>query len=144
MEEFKKYVLQKLGDKSQCFIDFSELCEKEELQEIIKFLDFDFDFRFKMENAVKELGFEIEEGNKQWIWWITKINFVNKEWREIDEEIKKELLNSASFVNGLNGETVKKGDCIIDFNGYNFSIPGEVINEDIIKINDKAIFYKSC
>jgi len=71
-------------------------------------------------------------------------NLVGKTWGENSEEQKEELFNIANAVDGRTGENSNGGECIVDFDGYEFSIPGKLIigeNEDVIEIDNDAVFY---
>ncbi|WP_026883702.1 hypothetical protein [Clostridium akagii] len=71
-------------------------------------------------------------------------NFVGKQWSDIREDEKDSLLRCAIAVSGVDGRRVQNGDCTVDFEGYNFSIQGFLVNnenEREIIIGDDAVFY---
>ena len=67
-------------------------------------------------------------------------NLVGKTWGELSEQQKEELLSIANAVNGVDGTRAKDGDCIVDFQDYEFSISGKIV-EEVIQIDDNSIFY---
>jgi len=73
-----------------------------------------------------------------------KTEIIGKTWGEITEEKRKELLHCARAVSGVDGGSIQNGDCIVDFEGYNFSIQGFLVNneeEREIIIADDSVFY---
>lgn len=71
-------------------------------------------------------------------------NLSGKTWGEISKKQKENLLYIARSVDGRTGENSKGGECIVDFDGYDFSIPGKLVvgeNESMIEIEDNAVFY---
>lgn len=69
-----------------------------------------------------------------------------KKWNEINETTREELMKTARAVDGRSGDKSKGGKCIIDFEGTDYSIAGELVikDEEIeIIIDDNAIIYIS-
>lgn len=67
-------------------------------------------------------------------------DLTNKTWGEITEEQKEKLLRCANAVSGIDSNTIKDGECIVDFENYDFSIAGKLIDGEII-INENEKFY---
>lgn len=67
-------------------------------------------------------------------------DFTGKKWCEITDDEREELLELARPINGINGAKAELGECILDFLGYNFSIKGLLMSDEII-IDDDAVFY---
>lgn len=74
-------------------------------------------------------------------------NLAGMKWYQLSQGQRDELLLSAVAIDGITGSNTKKsGECIVDFEGTNFSISGHVEigeDEDIITISDEAIIYNS-
>ena len=65
---------------------------------------------------------------------------IGKKWGELSKELKEDLLSNCNPVDNM-CETVKEGDCIIDFLDYEYvSVYGEVKDGEI-SINDNAAIY---
>ena len=67
------------------------------------------------------------------------LNLLGKEWGSLTETQKTFMLNHAIPVSGIDGNTIQKGDCIVDFDNNICSIQGLMLEELIIQ--DDAIFY---
>ena len=68
-------------------------------------------------------------------------NLTNLTWGELTVDEKEEMLIfSEQPISGIDYKPVSNGECIIDFAGSDFSIAGSVTN-DVIKIDDNAVFY---
>lgn len=70
-------------------------------------------------------------------------NLTGKKWGEIGNKQKEKLLRCAICINGVDGTNVNDGDCIIDFEGFEFSIAGKVVDSEIL-IDNEEIFYNPC
>lgn len=69
------------------------------------------------------------------------INLPGKAWMDVSKDKQEYLLRYANPVNGIDGSNVIEGDCIVDFEGFEFiSIVGKVTDGEII-IDDNAKFY---
>ena len=65
---------------------------------------------------------------------------VGKKWGELSVELQQDLLDSCNAVDNMS-ETVKEGDCIIDFLDYEYvSVLGAVKDGEVV-IDDEAIIY---
>ena len=65
---------------------------------------------------------------------------VGKKWGELSAELKEDLLSNCNPVDNM-CETVKEGDCIIDFLEYEYvSVLGAVKDGKVV-IDDEAIIY---
>ena len=65
---------------------------------------------------------------------------IGKKWGELSVELQQDLLDSCNAVDNM-CETVKKGDCIIDFLDYEYvSVLGAVKDGEVV-IDDEAIIY---
>ncbi|WP_300857082.1 hypothetical protein [uncultured Clostridium sp.] len=69
-------------------------------------------------------------------------NFVGKKWRMLTEKEKELLLKNCWCIDGVTGNVVKGGDCIVDLTDT-LSIVGKVVDDEII-IEDEATIYSSC
>ena len=67
---------------------------------------------------------------------------IGKKWGELSVELQQDLLDSCNAVDNM-CETVKGGDCIIDFLDYEYvSVLGAVKDGEVV-IDDEAIIYDS-
>ena len=67
---------------------------------------------------------------------------IGKKWGELSAELQEDLLNNCNPVDNM-CETVKEGDCIIDFLEYEYvSVLGAVKDGEVV-INDNAAIYDS-
>ena len=65
---------------------------------------------------------------------------IGKKWGELSTELKEDLLSNCNPVDNM-CETVKEGDCIIDFLDYEYvSVLGAVKDGEVV-IDDEAIIY---
>lgn len=65
---------------------------------------------------------------------------VGKKWGELSAELKEDLLSNCNPVDNM-CETVKDGECIVDFLGYEYvSVLGAVKDGEVV-IDDEAIIY---
>ena len=65
---------------------------------------------------------------------------VGKKWGELSKELKEDLLSNCNPVDNM-CETVKDGECIVDFLGYEYvSVLGAVKDGEVV-IDDEAIIY---
>lgn len=65
---------------------------------------------------------------------------IGKKWGELSVELQQDLLDSCNAVDNM-CETVKEGDCIIDFLEYEYvSVLGAVKDGEVV-IDDEAIIY---
>lgn len=65
---------------------------------------------------------------------------IGKKWGELSTELKEDLLSNCNPVDNM-CETVKEGDCIIDFLEYEYvSVLGAVKDGEVV-IDDEAIIY---
>lgn len=65
---------------------------------------------------------------------------VGKKWGELSAELKEDLLSNCNPVDNM-CETVKEGDCIIDFLDYEYvSVLGAVKDGEVV-IDDNAVIY---
>lgn len=65
---------------------------------------------------------------------------IGKKWGELSAELKEDLLSNCNPVDNM-CETVKEGDCIVDFLGYEYvSVLGAVKDGEVV-IDDEAIIY---
>ena len=65
---------------------------------------------------------------------------IGKKWGELSAELKEDLLSNCNPVDNMS-ETVKEGDCIIDFLDYEYvSVLGAVKDGEVV-IDDEAIIY---
>lgn len=69
-------------------------------------------------------------------------NFVGKKWGMLTEKEKELLLKNPWCIDGVTGNVVKEGNCIVDLTDT-LSIAGRVIDDEII-IEDEATIYSSC
>ncbi len=67
---------------------------------------------------------------------------VGKKWGELDEEIQKKLLRTATCIDARDCSEVKQGYGIVDFDETTISVRGQV-TEDGIEIDDDAEIYMS-
>lgn len=116
---------------------------------------------FKSENDITSVdsfnneGFEINDfnvyiasipsGEDEWkqIYCVDILSgLIGKKWGELSTELKEDLLNNCNPVDNM-CETVKDGECIVDFLGYEYvSVYGEVKDGEVI-VDDDAIIYDS-
>lgn len=72
--------------------------------------------------------------------------YIGKKWGQLTEDQQEELLMSViDLVDGTNGNTVKEGNCIVDFE-CGLSVGGIAIlteDETYLKIDDNEIIYNS-
>lgn len=72
--------------------------------------------------------------------------YIGKKWGQLTEDQQEELLMSVTdHIDGINGNTVKEGDCIVDFE-CGLSVGGIAIStedETYLKIDDNEIIYNS-
>lgn len=67
---------------------------------------------------------------------------IGKKWGELSAELKEDLLSNCNPVDNM-CETVKDGECIVDFLEYEYvSVLGAVKNGEVI-IDDNAVIYDS-
>ena len=67
---------------------------------------------------------------------------VGKKWGELSTELKEDLLSNCNPVDNM-CETVKDGECIVDFLGYEYvSVLGAVKDGEVV-IDDNAVIYDS-
>ena len=67
---------------------------------------------------------------------------VGKKWGELSAELKEDLLSNCNPVDNM-CETVKDGECIVDFLDYEYvSVLGVVIDGEVV-IDDNAVIYDS-
>ena len=65
---------------------------------------------------------------------------IGKKWGELSVELQQDLLDSCNAVDNM-CETVKEGDCIIDFLEYEYvSVLGAVKDGEVV-IDDEAVIY---
>ena len=65
---------------------------------------------------------------------------IGKKWGELSVELQQDLLDSCNAVDNM-CETVKEGECIIDFTDYEYvSVYGEVKDGEVV-IDDNAAIY---
>lgn len=65
---------------------------------------------------------------------------IGKKWGELSTELKEDLLSNCNPVDNM-CETVKDGECIVDFLGYEYvSVLGAVKDGEVV-IDDEAIIY---
>ena len=67
-------------------------------------------------------------------------NLDNKSWGDLTLREQEHLLSIANAVDLRNCCKVEEGECAVNFEGYDYSIAGEVIDDEII-IEDDAMFY---
>ena len=65
--------------------------------------------------------------------------YLGKKWNELKEVEQKELLSKANAIDGITGNNIDNGECIIDLT-ENLSIVGRVEYGEIT-IEDEAIIY---
>ena len=68
---------------------------------------------------------------------------VGVKWGALREETKADLLERANCINGIDGEAVNDGECIVDLT-ENLSVAGAVIDngeEIVLEIDDEAVIY---
>lgn len=104
-------------------------------------------------DSFKNEGFEINgfnvyiasisSGENEWkqIYYVDVLSrLIGKKWGELSMELQEDLLNNCNAVDNM-CETVKDGECIVDFTDYEYvSIYGEVKDGEVI-IDDEAIIY---
>ena len=64
---------------------------------------------------------------------------IGKKWGELSVELQQDLLDSCNAVDNMY-ETVKEGECIVDFDYEYVSVYGEVKDGEVV-IDDEAIIY---
>ena len=65
---------------------------------------------------------------------------IGKKWGELSVELQQDLLNNCNEVDCM-CETVKEGECIVDFTEFEYaSVYGEVKDGEVV-IDDEAIIY---
>ena len=65
---------------------------------------------------------------------------IGKKWGELSLELQEELLSNCNAVDNM-CETVKEGECIVDFTEFEYaSVLGAVKDGEVV-INDEAIIY---
>ena len=69
-------------------------------------------------------------------------DIVGKKWGELDEEIQKKLLRTATCIDARDCSEVEQGYGIVDFDETTISVRGQV-TEDGIEIDDDAEIYMS-
>lgn len=129
--------------------------------EIHDFIDCQGSEIFKSENDItsidsfKNKGFEINGFNvyiasvssseDKWrqIYCVDILSgLIGKKWGELSVELQQDLLDSCNAVDNM-CETVKEGECIVDFADYEYvSIYGEVKDGEVV-IDDNAAIYDS-
>ena len=67
-------------------------------------------------------------------------NLTGKQWNQIIEEEREILLQAARAIDGETGNAATEGECIVDFEGYDFSIAGKIVDDEIV-INNESVFY---
>lgn len=100
------------------------------IEDCIELLEIDEDVYDEIE--LFSIDFLDEYGDKE----ITAI-YEGKEWSELSAAEKDYFLHLVQV-------SEKEGDCIVDFEGLEISIPGRLIlneEEDELKIEDEAVFY---
>ncbi len=85
----------------------------------------------------------IPSGEDEWkqIYCVDVLSgLIGKKWGELSAELKEDLLSNCNPVDNM-CETVKEGDCIIDFLEYEYvSVLGAVKDGEVV-IDDEAIIY---
>ena len=129
--------------------------------EIHDFIDCQGSEIFKSESDITSVdsfeneGFEINDfnvyiasipsGEDEWkqIYCVDILSgLIGKKWGELSAELQEDLLNNCNPVDNM-CETVKEGDCIIDFLEYEYvSVLGAVKDGEVV-INDNAAIYDS-
>lgn len=67
---------------------------------------------------------------------------IGKKWGELSVELQEDLLNNCNPVDNM-CETVKEGECIVDFLDYEYvSVLGAVKDGEVV-IDDNAVIYDS-
>lgn len=64
---------------------------------------------------------------------------IGARWGDLLDITKEDLLERANCINGINGNLVNDGECIIDLTN-DLSVAGTIVDEEII-IDDDAIIY---
>ncbi|MEN8075754.1 helix-turn-helix domain-containing protein [Clostridioides difficile] len=64
---------------------------------------------------------------------------VGVRWGDLLEITKEDLLERANCINGINGDLINEGECIIDLTNE-LSVDGNVVDGEVI-INDDSIIY---
>lgn len=68
---------------------------------------------------------------------------VGKKWKELTVEQQDTFLRNANAVSGIDCSLVLEGECIVDSDYYYpLSVPGKVVNDEIV-VKDDAIIYSS-
>ena len=67
------------------------------------------------------------------------MKLVGIKWGKLEKTTQEYLLKDCNCVNGATGDTAYNGDCIVDLT-ENLSVPGKIVNGDII-IDDDAKIY---
>lgn len=96
----------------------------------------EFDISDKtVKNIIKEIQEKIDNDYS-----CEPAGLVGKKWGELSAELKEDLLSNCNPVDNM-CETVKEGDCIIDFLEYEYvSVLGAVKDGEVV-IDDEAIIY---
>lgn len=63
-------------------------------------------------------------------------------WGELKKESREWFLEKCNYVDGVTGNDVKEGECIVDLD-FNLSIAGKIKDEELI-IKDSAVIYACC
>lgn len=69
-------------------------------------------------------------------------SLIGIKWRELKEETKEWFLERCNCVDGVTGNDVNEGECIIDLD-FNLSIQGMIKDGEII-ISNEAVIYNPC
>lgn len=65
---------------------------------------------------------------------------IGKKWGELSIELQQDLLNNCNAVDNM-CETVKDGECIVDFLEYEYvSVYGEVVDGEVVIDNNATIY----
>ena len=114
---------------------------------------------FKNENDITSIdsfnneGFEINgfnvyiasvsTGEDEWkqIYYADILSgLIGKKWGELSAELKEDLLSNCNPVDNM-CETVKDGECIVDFLEYEYaSVYGEVVDGEVVIDNNATIY----
>ena len=71
------------------------------------------------------------------------MELVGVRWGDLSEVTKRDLLERANCINGIDGDLVNAGECIVDLT-EELSVVGTVIDteeERVLEIDDEAIIY---
>ena len=65
--------------------------------------------------------------------------YLGKKWNELKEVEQKELLSKANTIDGITGNSIDNGECIVDLT-ESLSVAGRVEDGEIIPYDESIIY----